>query len=263
MTPTKAEAKHGSDYGYGVSEAKIIPEADLCKSKASLAEGIKRTVSTDSVPLTPALRHRQLKRFDVNGSIVSLCSISKSNQKEHNMIENKENQDKDKNVFNFSIFRNLSYILLCLNNVFYIFGIYMVFVHFAAYALTIGYSSAKASILISCIGTGNLLGRIVFGLLASMPCFSDTGLYVVIFLLSSFDIALISFVKNFIFLCCIGVVFGFLYGGTCTVLPQVIIKILDVSLLVSGYGYLLLFEATGALSSPPIAGKLKTVSVMI
>ena len=68
-------------------------------------------------------------------------------------------------IFNFCIFKNISYQLLCFNNLFMCFGLSIVYVHLSAYASTTGISSNLSALLISVIGASNFLGRIAFGIL--------------------------------------------------------------------------------------------------
>ena len=225
---------------------------------------LKYKGSLDSL-VNPALQKRKAK-FDISGSIISLHSIGKSNS---NMAINmtkvsglgigddtKEGMTshQTRNLMNVGVFKNGSFLLLCGNNLCIMFGVIMVYVHLPAHAVTAGLSSSQGSLLLSFVGIGSIAGRILFGILAGVSCFSDTCLYSVVFFVNGVVTALTAMTTDFIGLTCISFLFGAFYGVMCALLPQITIKILDISLLVSGYGYLLFFEAVGSLSGPPIAG---------
>ena len=157
-------------------------------------------------------------------------------------------------LFNFFIFKNVSYQLLCVNNFFMCFGLSIVYVHLSAYATTTGISSNLSALLFSVIGASNFLGRIAFGILGHVERINHIVLYSIAFLASGVTTLLCPISKTYGWLAFFAGLFGFLTGSFGALLPQCIIQILSLEYLASGYGYLLVFEAAGNLLGAPVGG---------
>ena len=270
LRPTNIHNRNESDVDYPKNIPDVDQQADGHEKGADVhvighqVATLKEEGSLDS--LNNSLLQKHKAKFNVSGSIISLHSIAKSNSNIAMKIarvsklelanETKEDvkSPPKRSLLNFSVFKNVSYLLLCCNNLFILFGVIMVYVHLPAYAVTAGLSKSQGSLLLSFVGIGGTTGRILFGTLGGVSFFSETCIYVILFFVSGIVTALIAATTNFIGLACIGILFGAFYGALCALLPQIIIRILDISLLVSGYGYLLVFDAVGSLSGPPVAG---------
>ena len=177
------------------------------------------------------------------------------NPKEDLKIREESREKKKTSLFNLSIFRNFHYLMLCLNNTFICYGLSVVYVHLPAYAGTLGFTENQGAWLFSVLGVSNFIGRIAFGLLAHIPAISSTSLYLCA--LSSVGVItlFVPLATSFSGLLAYAGVFGFLSAAFGALLPQVVvIVLLDLSLIASGYGYILIFEALGTLLGAPVAG---------
>ena len=221
--------------------------------------------STDEERIKAKSQIRPLKESHiVSRSLISLHSHDGVQPQKVTKSQTDNKEDRKKTLpkkgplafLGLPVFKNLSFCLLCMNNMFVYIGTLIIFTHLAAYASTVGLSPYQGSFLLAFIGIGNFAGRIISGIIVNLPCVSETCLYVSEFFVCGGLIALIPLTANFTLLACISVVFGMTYGSMCAVLPQITISILDLPLLVTGYGYLSMAAGVGSLIGSPIAGML-------
>lgn len=173
-----------------------------------------------------------------------------------------ESPPKKPSVMNVGVLRNTNYIVLCINNVFLMLGISILFVHLTAYAASLGHDPTKSSLLFSMMGLTGFLGRIFYGLLAQHPRVRPITLYTVGFLLSGISTVLCPVFSSFQGLLVYAAAYGLFSSCLGTIMPFVITEMLEMKLLNSGYGYLMLFEGIGTLSGGPIAGVFSNFIVM-
>ena len=191
---------------------------------------------------------------DNNSKAQGVNNNHKGNNRDKSSKENDSKTDWA-NLLNLHVFHSTSYILLCLNNVLIMFGIGIIYVHLAAYTMGLGFSGEQAAVLYSTIGISNIAGRIGFGLFAHAPCVSAVSLYTVSHFAVGAITQLSAYIVTYPMLMVYGVVFGFLSGSLGALLPIVLVDILGVEMLTSGYGYVLIFDAIGNFLGPPTAGK--------
>ena len=202
------------------------------------------------------------KNTILNGSVISLDDVLTSRASKLNTLGVKSEESVveykvDKSgIFNFFIFKNTNYQLLCYNNFFMCFGLSIVYVHLSAYATTTGITSNMSALLFSVIGVSNFLGRIAFGVLGHVQKINHIVLYSSAFLASGLTTLMCPISTTYVWLSLFAGLFGFLTGSFGALLPQCIIKILELEYLASGYGYLLVFEAAGTLLGAPVGGLL-------
>ena len=160
-------------------------------------------------------------------------------------------------VFNLKVFRNISFVFFCLNNSFFFFGQSIISVHLPAYAMSLNISQHKAAYLVSISGISSSCGRFFGSGLSLSHRLSSINVYVICMALSSAATFLSPIAHDYILIALYSGVLSFLVGCFCVKLPDIVIQILNMKLLASGWGYMLMFEAFGALLGPPIAGKLR------
>ena len=128
---------------------------------------------------------------------------------------------KTKRALNLYIFQNSAYLALCVNNIFATFGLAVVYVHLASYAISLGFRENEAALLFSAMGISNFIGRVVYGFLGHLPCFSPISLYSGGFFLAGVVIGFTPYAQSYIALMVCAAGFGFLTGCFGTQLPQV------------------------------------------
>ena len=103
---------------------------------------------------------------------------SPNNTTEKKTNETSENQNqKDKlSEMNLHVFRNTIFVILCLNNFFFYFGLSVVHVHLWAYASSVGFTEYQGAMLFSALGIANFAGCIMLGLIGNTPCITSIAL---------------------------------------------------------------------------------------
>ena len=172
-----------------------------------------------------------------------------SNQSE--TVEKGSRENRLLDTLGIYTLKNFSFILVCVSQICVHFGIMVVYTHLVAYAVTANLSAYQGSF----IGIGNLIGRIISGVIVSLTTVSEPCVYVLVFLMSGIAVSIIPLTVNFPLLLSIGFLFGMSYGSQCAVLPQIVIGILGLHHLVTGFGYVCIFAGIGSVVGPPVAGK--------
>ena len=170
--------------------------------------------------------------------------------------DTQETRKDYRHLFNLSILKRKSYLILCLNQVLFALGQSVVYVHIAYYASTIGSSDNESALLVSLVGILNLIGRVLIGVIAHHPRVCPVVLFIVCFVTTGVIIATLGLIKNVIVLMIGAALFGLFSASWGTLNPEVIIQVLsaDPKLLANAYGYILIFDAIGSLLGPPTAG---------
>lgn len=189
-------------------------------------------------------------QVDVTEEVASVEELKKREAEANNV-------QKKQKIFHFNIFKNITYVLLSVNNVLATFGMSVIYIHFSAFASSIGYSDDAGAMLISCIGVSNFLGRVLYGALAMVPWLRSIHLYTLSFIVAGIGTIICPLFHAYSALMCFAVVFGVTTAALGSVLPILIVNCLSVEMLPSGYGYMLVFEAIGTLIGGPVAGRLR------
>ena len=258
-------------FGLGMS---FIPTVSIVgfyfKRRRSLAIGIAVSGVGMGTFIFPPIIRILVHHYDYKGAILltgGLClnlvvcgalfrPVDTPTQLQSSQLETESPLRRPKRkIFHFNIFKNITYVLLSLNNVFVTFGMSIIYVHFSAYAASVGHSDDAGALLISAIGISNFLGRLGFGGCAMLPRIRPIHLYTASFFISGVATVLLPIVSHYIALMAFAVLFGLTTAALGSLLPVLIVNCLSVDMLPSGYGYMLVFEAIGTLIGGPVAGK--------
>ncbi len=166
-------------------------------------------------------------------------------------------EQKSRNASNIQIFKNTNFLVLCIHTTIISFGLNVIYVHLSAYAASIEFTENQGAFLFSVLGVSNFLGRLVYGGLNQLPYFTPSCLHLWGFLVAGVTTALIPLVTHYYALMIYSGIFGLVTASYGAIVPQIIVEILDISKLTSGYGYNLVFMAIGTLAGGPVAGKHK------
>ncbi len=235
----------------------------------SLAIGIASSGVGFGTIVFPALIHFLIETYGWRGSLLLLGGISfhlvligallrPFNAKPEDINENDAViEKKPGNVSNIHILKNTNFLVLCIHTTIISFGISVIYVHLSAYAASIEFSENQGTFLFSILGVSNLMGRLMYGGLNQLPYFTPSCLHLWGFLVAGVITALVPLVTHYYALMIYSSIFGMVTASFGAILPQIIVEILDISKLTSGYGYNLVFMAIGTLAGGPVAGKHK------
>lgn len=159
-------------------------------------------------------------------------------------------------ILDITPFKKKGYLMLCINNFLFCCGISALYVHLTALAESKGYSQDLSAMLVSGLGIANLIGRVLYGVLASHSWFNAFVLYMCSFTLSGVCVCIVPFCETYEGLMTCAVVFGLLSACFGTLLVTILIELLGLQRFANGYGCLLLFEAAGQLLGGFLTGAM-------
>ena len=178
----------------------------------------------------------------------SVCSIPA-------VVDNSVDVDTSRrSSFNFFLFRNIRFVLLCLNNLLFAIGYAVTHIHLPAFAVHAGIPQSRSGLLLSAIGISSIVGKIGLGVICQHRRLSPVGVYTVSFMLSALVTFLVPACKTFTQFALYATFYGFISGSFGSVLPALVVSMFDLGLMPSAYGFLMVFEALGFLLGPCIAG---------
>ena len=196
---------------------------------------------------------RRIQRRDKTANCMqNPCAKNKDDQK---ITKKKAKKQPGEGYFNFSMFKDINYVLLCLNGLCICLGTSVVYIHLAAYAQDAGIDEYKSAVLFSTIGVANFLGRFVFAGLARVPRLSPLILHMFGYAAAGTATMILPVSNNYIWMHVYGAIFGLMTAVLGSMLPIVILDFIGPTMMANGYGNLMLFEAIGQTLGGPFAGE--------
>ncbi|GFO46889.1 monocarboxylate transporter [Plakobranchus ocellatus] len=153
-----------------------------------------------------------------------------------------------------SILKNPCFTVYAVSNLLASMTFLMPPVYIVDRAIELGVEKRQAALALSMVGAGNLLGRLLAGLLADY-IFDNLVWNGICLVLSGVATCLSPLCgSNAVLHGVYGFAFGLFIGGHMTLFPVIVIDLLGLSLLNDGFGILTLFRAVGTAAGTPIAG---------
>ena len=162
-------------------------------------------------------------------------------------------------LLNLYMFKDVGFLVLCVNSFFASFGLNIVYVHLVAYSVTKDINKDAAAMAISAVGIANFVARPLFGLFGNLRR-GPVMLYALSYSLCGLVVVCIPLMEHFISIMITSAAFGFLSASAGPLLPLIITDFLSVELLPSAFGYLMTCGSIGSLLGPPSAGKYRNVN---
>lgn len=166
----------------------------------------------------------------------------------------KETHDTFSEMMNFSLFKDLVFIIFTFSNFCTSIGFNMPYVYIAAQAETLGLDKQQSSYLLATIGIANTVGRIVLGYISDKPWVNRLLIYNLCLTFCGIATALCIFCTDFYSLAAYASVFGFTIGAYVGLTSVILVDLLGLDKLTNAFGLLLLFQGLASLVGPPIGG---------
>lgn len=157
-------------------------------------------------------------------------------------------------LFNISLLRDPKFVIFLLNNILWNIGSLILLVICTDYAWHRGIPKDKGAVLVSTVGFGSLIGRVLIALGASHPRCNRFLVFVVSTAISGVAISFYPVHDSFMWLVICSATYGLFFGFQLGVLAVVTSELFGVERLTSAYGYLMFGNGAGAMMGPPIAG---------
>jgi len=129
--------------------------------------------------------------------------------------------------------------------------------HIVVYATDVGLSTGNAARLVSYLGISGTIGRIVFGEIADLPCFTRVFLMQFSLMVAGAATLGLAFVNNEAGLITIAVIFGFFSGSVVSMVPPIMVDALGIENLPHSQGGAYTSQALTVLCGPPLAGLVR------
>lgn len=158
-------------------------------------------------------------------------------------------------MMSFTLLKNPVFLMFAISNFFTSIGFNMPFIYLPDRAILSGIDEQSAAWLLSTIGIGNTLGRIVFGFMADLPWVNRLMLYNTALTICGVATFLCPFVGgNYELLVTYAAVFGIFIGVFVSLTSVVLVDLLGIDKLTNSFGLLLLFQGAATFIGPPLAG---------
>ncbi|CAH1785204.1 unnamed protein product [Owenia fusiformis] len=234
--------------------------APYFKKKRALAYGVATAgIGIGSMvypPIIDALNNQYGWRgtlLILSGITLNICVAGAFMKPFKSTIDDARGKVKER-LFNVGIFRSVDFLILCMNNMLFCFGVSVVYTHLAEYALQMDIGGRESSILFSVIGISNFLGRFVFGFIGNHPLSNDILVYLFGFLIPGIATLLVPLLTQFESLLIYATIFGTFTSVFGVQLASIVCQIIGEDQLATGFGVLLPFEAFGTMLGGPVAG---------
>jgi MFS family permease len=164
-------------------------------------------------------------------------------------------------MFDVSLLRSPTFIIITLSGVLTFLGLYTPFVYVYQKALKeLEVEASKASIILSILGVFNTLGRLVAGWLADRSWADSLIIHNVSAILAGVLTCLVAVIFSYELLCVYAALFGTFIAAFIALRSIVIVDLLGIQKLTNAFGLMALFQGFACLFGSPISGALLEAS---
>lgn len=160
-------------------------------------------------------------------------------------------------MINFTLLKSPVFLLFATSNFFTSVGFNVPYVYTKDRAVEdLRIPEETGSLLLSCIGLSNTLGRVILGYLSDKSCVNRLWLYNANLTLCGLATAFSYAAQSAIAMTVYCVIFGATSGAFVSLTSVILVDILGLERLTNAFGLLLLFEGVACLVGPPVTGWL-------
>ena len=153
-----------------------------------------------------------------------------------------------------AIFRTTTFLWFGFSQLVFMMGSSIVYTHLGAYVISLGYTRHDAAMTYLTIGVSSILSRLAAGFISQMSGCYPLRMYTACVLLLGALTATFPLLPTMAVLLTYSSLFGILSAPFSTFNVIVLSEVMELSLLPTAIGFLLLCLGPGALLGPPIAG---------
>ena len=118
----------------------------------------------------------------------------------------------------------------------------------------LGHDGEKQSFVMMIMGISNAVGRLIFGALGDIKCFSTIALNSFSFFISGLALYAFPFCSTYLHFQFAGAFYGFAFSGLCAMTTVMLVEIVGLDKLTSAMGMLVLLRGSTATFGPPLGG---------
>jgi predicted MFS family arabinose efflux permease len=183
----------------------------------------------------------------------------------HSEVEGRVSEFSFSKLYDMSLFKNKSFLVLCIGSLFIGFVYYIAFVYIMIFAIEeLGFSISTGALLMTVIGASDTISRIILSFYAEGTPSKRFNGFITSIIFLSFIYILLPLLCTWFVSSSLGILYGFcvLFGTFYSTLeclePVVIADMMSVGHFSRAYGLYFAFQAIGYLSSSWIASELQS-----
>lgn len=157
-------------------------------------------------------------------------------------------------MLDLSLFKSPSFIVLAIGGFFTMMGFFVPYMFLVDRARHEGYSKMTAVWLVSTIGIANTIGRVVYGLISSLPRTNALTIINIALTVGGLATILSGLSMSTEYQFAYTVVFGLAISSFASIRSIVVVDLLGLEKLTNAFGLLLLFQGVAAIIGAPLAG---------
>ncbi|CAG5134291.1 unnamed protein product [Candidula unifasciata] len=153
-----------------------------------------------------------------------------------------------------SLFKDISFMLICLGNVAAFLGFYIPFMFLVDRSVSLGVDKTQATFLISIIGITNTVGRVAIGKLADLHIIDSLVITYISIALCGLVTGLVPFCNTYPLLATNAAVFGLGMAAYISLSSIIICDRMGLEKLTNAFGLLSMVRGIAGMLGPPLAG---------
>ncbi|KAH9504478.1 hypothetical protein Btru_062880 [Bulinus truncatus] len=153
-----------------------------------------------------------------------------------------------------SLFKDLSFMLICLGNIAAFLGFYIPFMFLVDRSVSLNIDKSEATFLISIIGITNTVGRVLIGKLADLHLIDSLIITYISIAICGVVTALVPFCNTYPLLATNAAVFGLGMAAFISLSSIVICDRMGLEKLTNAFGLLSMVRGIAGMAGPPLAG---------
>jgi hypothetical protein len=161
------------------------------------------------------------------------------------------------NMFDFSLLKSFTFILLCSSGVLVFIGLYTPFVYVVQKAKVMGIEEAERSNILLILGICNTVSRVITGLISDIPKVDVIVVQNVAAVLAGVATCLVAVLNSFPLLCIYAAFFGVNIAAFIALRSIVMVEMLGLKKLNNAFGLTSLFQGIAVLIGSPMSGIYK------
>ncbi|KAK3746737.1 hypothetical protein RRG08_059568 [Elysia crispata] len=159
-------------------------------------------------------------------------------------------------MIDVSLFKDLSFMLICVGNILTFLGFFIPFMFIVDCATELGVGKKEAAFLVSIIGITNTVGRVVIGKLADLKKLDSLIMAYLSIFLCGLVTAIVPLCKSYVHLAIVAALFGLGVAGFVSLSSIIICDRMGLDKLTNGFGLLCMVRGVGTIAGPPLAGAM-------
>jgi MFS family permease len=160
-------------------------------------------------------------------------------------------------MFDFSLLKSPSFLLICASGVFGYLGLYTPFVYVTQKAVTeLDIPASQASLILSVLGACNTVSRVATGFISDVPQVDCIIVHNVAAIVTGVSVGFVSVLNSYGLLMAFAVVFGIFMAPYIALRSIVLVEILGIQRLTNAFGLMSLFQGIACLIGSPMSGAI-------